>query len=243
MAKMWETIKDTSAIGLQFLKEKAGAAQIEINPEYQAACEKYSILKDRLKRFNSDIDQAMIIIPKIYESANGITSSINSIEKKVRPEGPSQPAAALEVFFAQTKKLADEDFVKLTKTRMEAINIITEQLHQLHDLKAKRRQNQLLSASLADKCESLSKKDKTTQLAETKIRLDLTNDQLEKETNEFIQRVNAMWEQRFTMIEQPLQDFIGIVFSFCQKVFSHLQALQQSISPQELDAEYQPDFD
>ena len=239
MSKLWNQVKDTAAIGVQFVKEKTGASSTEVDPVFQAASEKFDIIQERVIKFITDIEEILKVVPRVCEAGLNFSSGLITADQQSGGY-VSSVASAFDTFFKAVDALSKDQLISPSnEIVMKNLKALRQQIIDLDKLRAKRRKNQLLVDSLSQKVASLSKKTNSAdELAKTRIRYEAKQQKLVQRTQTFVQQVEDLWVRRFAIIEAPLQDFVGIIFLYAQNMFSDLQNLQKTVTPQELQTAF-----
>lgn len=239
MSKFWNQVKDTAAISVQYVKEKTGATSTAVDPVFQAASEKFDIIHERVFKFIADIEEILKILPKVCDAGLGFSTGLVNADQQSGGYATTV-AGAFDEFFKAVDRLSKEQFITPTnEIVLNNLKSLRNQLVDLDKLRDKRRKNQLLVDSLSEKVNSLSKKPNTAEeLTKTRVRLEVKQKKLAERTQKFVQQVEDLWVRRFLMIENPLQDFVGIVFLYAQNMFGDLQNLQRAVTPQELQTQF-----
>ena len=234
MSKLWGEITKATSIGMQYVKEKAGAAKAEVNPEYEVAIERYDILNERFSTFFADLKTVMEFFGLVFQSGVEISQELDKADKAAGSTS-AQFVQLLLLFFERSKNSANNLFISNNQQYVvESLQKILDQLNHLGQIRNKRRKHQLLCDSLKNDIENLSKGGNAERLTKAKIQYEQTKDKMNQETIEFITSVNQIWQGRVIILESALQDFIRFSYQFAMELNMDLQGLTQSLIPPSL---------
>lgn len=240
MSSLWTQLKNKTRIGVQYLKEKAGVTQIEIDPAYQAAVERFLIMEERISQFFHDFQVLVSLLPKVTESGVDFSKSLLEATAKLEDEDLTLPRAFEQFFLTVDSLVKQEILPKCDEIVPAEVLWCKEKFEMLEKIKSERKQMQLLCDSTRDSLESLTKKGKPQEIAHLRIRYEERLRQLEEKTQLFVTEVDRVWDLRFTVMEVPLQKFIELVLSTSRKIFDHMKEMQTAIDPTLLDKDFQP---
>ena len=236
----WGNIRERTKLGFQYLKEKAGLTEIEVDAEYQAAVERFTVLKTRIRQFFQDFQVLVSLIPKVTSSGVDFSVSLIQATQDIYDDDMTLPRA-FERFHLATKSLVEDDLIPMCELSViEEVASLNEQFKNLSKLKSERRRIQLLSDSTRDRLNSLVGKGSPEEIASLRIQHEGQLQELAAKTDLFKKQVNDFWELRFTVIELPLERFVGLIFSICEKTFHNMKELQKVIDPELLEKDFVP---
>ncbi|KAH0785922.1 hypothetical protein GPJ56_010183 [Histomonas meleagridis] len=227
-------------MSVQFLKEKTGTTQTEIDPEFEDAIGKLKIIQERFEKFKSYINTMLSVIPDIFEIANDMTNSFDNADK-LSGSHSSKIVESHQAFFSKLSDLLDEDIVDPCQEKiMKSIQEIVDRTSKLSELKDSRRQAQLLCDSYRDKVIRKSKSSSAEKVAKSKLKYERHQKAVKEQTETFTREVNEMWVHRFELMEKPMEQFVEIIFKFSQKIFENMQTFQSGFTLEELQNEFDP---
>ena len=240
MSSLWSSLKDKTRMGVQFLKEKTGITQTKIDPRYQSSSERFAILQDRVSQFFHDFEVLISLLPKVTSSGVDFSTSLIQSTMKYEDQDMTLPRA-FEQFFMATDELVKNDVLPLCADAVPAeVLLWKERFEFLERLKSERKQMQLLCDATRDRLDSLTKKGTPQEIAELRIEYQGKLRELEEKTDKFVTEVDNFWELRFTVIELPMERFIGLIMSMCRKIFDNMKELQRAIDPELLEKDFAP---
>ncbi|OHT01426.1 hypothetical protein TRFO_31745 [Tritrichomonas foetus] len=232
--------KEYTKMAFQYIKEKTGTTAHEVDPEYQTACEQFEIMKARVAKFIVDVNEILNIIPCICSAGLNFSSSLLSADQK-SGGNCSELSNSFDIFFKKMDMLVKDKLLSISRPAViDILKSMKSRFNELEVLRDERRKTQLLCDSIRDDLETISKSGTPEKVAKTRIEYEGKLRILEQQTNLFKVEMAKLWEQRFNLIEVPLQQLVGIVFLFCQDSFEHLQELQKVVTQEELTRQYPP---
>ena len=239
MSGFFEKAKEKALIASQFLKEKAGTTQTEVDPEYQTAIEQFKIIKNRLKQFIEDVNEILDCIQPICETGRNFASSLKIAEDRIGSDNTL--SNSFDKFFYRLNELAKGNLIALSKPAvLDYLKTLKSQFDELETIQNERRNIQLLCDSYRDALDKISKSGKPDDVAKKRILYESKMQTLKEYTDRFKREMSILWEQRFKILEVPLQQLIGIVYLFCQESFGYLKELQTTVTLEELSQQYPP---
>ncbi|KAK8863695.1 hypothetical protein M9Y10_011385 [Tritrichomonas musculus] len=238
MKAFLDKVENQFTITVQAIKEKTGTTKADVDPEYQSAVEQFEIVKSRVHKFIGDINDIITIIPDICKSGVHFSQSLISAEEKNNGSS-SDLSQSFDVFFRNMQDLVDSELIKMSEPAvMEILRNLQIQFKELEELQKNRRTTQLLCDSLRDKLAKISNSGNPNEVAQVRLQFEAKQTELKKLTDDFKNQMKSVWEQRFNMLDVPFQQFVGIIFLFCQQSYGQLQELQKNVTKEELMHEY-----
>ncbi|EAX83222.1 hypothetical protein TVAG_387020 [Trichomonas vaginalis G3] len=110
---------------------------------------------------------------------------------------------------------------------------INDVLNQLNQLRKKRHDVRLLTASLKGRVENHSKKGDPAEVAELRIRYENSNAELDILTKKFVTCVNNFWDNRHLIFEPIMEEMSKLTFNLCKDLYEPTQFMMMSV-PREL---------
>ena len=116
-----------------------------------------------------------------------------------------------------------------------------ETINKLKEIQENRHEIRLYTSYLKDKFDELSKNNKNQEeLTKVKFEYEEMKTQLQQITDQFVKYVNNLWNIRQKMIDDPMQEFISILYDVLRKSYPELQSLMGNIPPEEFKQDYLP---
>lgn len=238
MKSFFNNVKDKLDVGMQYVKEKVGISSTEVDEDYQTALTRLEILKDQVHKYLNDVNAIISIMPDICSSGTNLSQLLVSSNSKYG-EHCRELAESFETFFTNIQRLVDEDILKQSQPAiLQLLRQLQTDFNRLDELAKNQRSSQLLCNSLRDKIRSTSGNGSSSEAGEIRIKYESTKQLYIQQTEQFKNEVNTMWENRFNMLEVPLQEFVKITFSFCHKCYGHLCELQKAVPQEDLNRDY-----
>lgn len=236
---LWGKIKNNAKIGVQYIKEKTGTTQVEIDPEFEAANQKFCIIQENNTKFMSKLQVIIDLLPELDSMCVGISEAFANLSGSINKE-KTQLAETQESFFRQISEIMRNELVEPANTVViEEFRATIGKIEALTLLRNERRKTQLMCDSLRDECEK-SRKDTPEHIVKTRKKYDLKQEELKEQTQNFIDHVNQMWENRFMIIEKPMTEFVSLLFTFCYKAYGCMATLHQELTEEELAFAFEP---
>ena len=222
----------------QHAKEFIGLAKYEKIPEIEEAKKRLQIIEERFNFLSEQISAIFNLIPNMINTTNEISECLVEADRKNGLKAKTI-VNTIKLFYETIGEDASnilikqyEDSVVVTlKEQRETIDTLKEMRQNRHKLR-------LTVASYKDKVEVLSKIGDPKLLTSTRIQLHEKEQELDKISKKFVRCVNRLWDHRNDLIEQPMEELIGIVFNFCKGIYTPLQMLMTAVSPEELQKDY-----
>ena len=238
MKAFFDKVEDQFNITVQALKEKTGTTKAEIDPEYQSAVEQFEIIKSRVHKFIGDVNDILTIIPEICKSGIRFSESLISAEEK-KGDQLSEISCSFDVFFHKMQELIETDLISVSKPAvMDYLRDVQKKFQELEEIQKNRRNTQLLCDSLRDKLAKITNNGNPNEVAQVKLQFEAKQTELNKLTDTFKNEMKIVWEQRFNIFDVPFQQFVSLIFLFCQQSYGNLQELQKNVTKEELMHEY-----
>lgn len=237
---IWGKLKTNAKIGVQYIKEKTGTTQVEIDPEYEAANQKLNLIQENNTKFMTEFKEIIDLLPEINESCINISNSFSKINSDFN-DNFAQISNSQESFFHQITDIMKDEFIEPVNQKIiEDFKETMNKIKALLNLRDERRKTQLMCDSLRDQYEK-SRKETPEAIVKIRKKYDAKQEELKNQTNDFIGRVNEMWDNRFVIIDEPMKDFVNLLFAFCFKTYGYLSVLNQSLTEEELSQQFEPE--
>ena len=201
-------------IGIQYIKEKTGNYISENDPAYDLAFEHFNLLKLKLNSFLKDINDLIESINNTILSLNELSHSFTFINKKFNTN--------VENLTVQFEKYSDrflflihhEPFNQINVEINQKIELFQNKIIELEKIPEIRNKNQLLANSYKEKFEKYEKNNEIEKFEKFKIKFIEQQFLVNSISEKFILEINELWENRFIMIDEPLKEFISIIYNF-----------------------------
>lgn len=238
MKAFLDKVEDQFNITVQAIKEKTGTTKAEIDPDYQSAIEQFEVIKSRVHKFIGDVNDILTIIPDICKSGIHFSESLIAAEEK-KGEQLSDISRSFDVFFHKMQELIESDLIAVSKPAvMDYLRDIQKKFQELEEIQKNRRTTQLLCDSLRDKLAKITNNGNPNEVAQVKIQYEAKQAELNNLTDSFKNEMKILWEQRFNIFDVPFQQFVSLIFLFCQQSYGNLQELQKNVTKEELMHDY-----
>lgn len=238
MKAFFDKVEDQFNITVQAIKEKTGTTKAEIDPEYQSAVEQFEILKARVHKFIGDVNDILTIIPDICKSGIRFSESLISAEEK-KGDQLSDISRSFDVFFHRMQELIESDLIAVSKPAvMDYLRDVQKKFQELEEIQKNRRTAQLLCDSLRDKLAKVTNGGNLNEVAQVKLQYEAKQAELNNLNDSFKNEMKVLWEQRFNIFDVPFQQFVSLIFLFCQQSYGNLQDLQKNVTKEELMYDY-----
>ena len=239
--KIGEKVINQVVIQQQHLKEKAGVSQREIIPEVEDAKEKLKFLDLHFQTFEDQITELNKLIPDMTSSSADFAKVISEFGSQTSPKANRLSADVYSYFQSVSSSCREVTDSTVGKNLSFMIKDTRETINKLKEIQENRHEIRLYTSYLKDKFDELSKNNKNQEeLTKVKFEYEEMKTQLQQITDQFVKYVNNLWNIRQKMIDDPMQEFISILYDVLRKSYPELQSLMGNIPPEEFKQDYLP---
>ena len=227
MRKIFDVVKDTTKIGIQFVKEKTGIVHSQDSPEFLGAKQIWITMKKEMDEFYKNMNEILNCFGSLSNHSIKVSKELSKIDpKESNNHYNSQQANVVDndvvdncqLFFEKTNALIKENILdSMTKNVLKQIYDTRDKIQKIQNLEKKREKVRLLTESY---------RDKAAFQIDARRNFDANNQKLMQITQHYIESVNVLWSARNDKIEGPIRQFLALIFAFLQAEVSNVQELQ-----------------
>ena len=209
-------------IGMQYMKEVTGNSQVEIDPAYEDASNKFDTLTKRLSVLTNDVNAVLQIIPTTIQSSVYFAQTANSA---MIFSGNYDSDISKDILKTCQHIHSISKLPSLTNADKAILNNVWKMkttFETIEKLRSQRKKTQLLCDSTRDNLISLQKKSKNDKLLQVQKEYNDLKYQLQKQNEEFIVKVNGLWEKQYEVIQEPLIKLLAMSYALLKMSVDNL---------------------
>ncbi|OHT06331.1 hypothetical protein TRFO_25601 [Tritrichomonas foetus] len=217
-------VKETTQIGVQFVKEATGMENTQADPVFDAAVTHLKAMKKRFNEFYKNVEELMSIFPSIAENGTKFSNALVHLDQNSGGYC-STTSNSYDLFFKQTKSFIEKSVIDpMGPLVLKQIENVQKTITELEKVEKEREKLRLLTESERSKLSSGG--------VAARQRFDQYYSQMMQNSRYYVDQVNMMWAKRYEIIECPLQQFVGIMYAFLQAELAGIQALASGLGGQ-----------
>ena len=225
----------------QEVKEFLGLSQYDKMPEIEDSKKKLKLIEQRYVFLQQQISIIFSLIPQTVITSNKLADILVQADRKNGLKSRTL-VNTIQLFFETLGEDAKDILMKQYEGRVFiTLKEQEETISLLKSMKEERHKIRLLAASYRQKADSMAKIGDPTLLTKMKMLQKEKEEELEKISKRFVKCVNRLWDHRNQLIEQPMQQLVGIVFNYCKCIYPALQVLMNSVTREDLLRDYLKD--
>ena len=232
---LWESIRERTTIGVQKIKERTGSIQLETDPEFQTASERFETMNKRLKMFYTNAEEILKLLPVICDT--GIDFAKSLVEANEQTHGKISVSANYDVFFTNLKNVINKNLMvdhDVNIDLIEYLKTVTEHFRELENLRDQVRNTQLLLSHSKEKIKMAQRLNMKEKMEIYSKKSEIQKEELNKLNKDFISQVNELWVQRYHLLEIPLEKLVNFIYNLSIECFKLIHDFHLGIKPEEL---------
>ena len=230
----WQTINESILINVQKIKEATNIVQVKKDPVFQNAVSCLCEIEDHYNAFCEMVRNILATIEMVSDTGVMITKILPADSD----ENWTEFVNATTVMFSKMNELCKDQISKKCKFEfLDSLRNLQKKLQYLNTLKDKQNDLRLLVNNYEKDLERDPQKAADDRFVEQyKAKKDL----LVLQTKEFIDEVNLLWNNRFRMIDEPMNNLIKNLYTYLRLTYFSLQEIHQKLPNENWDLEFTP---
>jgi hypothetical protein len=236
---MLKRIKHGATVMVGTMKQGKDSATA-LNPEFESAKTRFKEFHDHIKIFADDAQQILVVLPRVFKTA----SEFSGLTQKCFETFPEEDRDLSTRLTALTNDM--QMFVnERTGTRgvdaiIRPLKDLGRMLDELGNVAKEHHDSFLILEQNKAKLEALQnepeKNAEQVRLYTEKVQT--RTQEVENLETEFIGRMQAAWENRFTVLSGPLRSLLAIVAETGQALRTATDPIVECLGPEILSVEY-----
>lgn len=227
--KIFQSIKEKTQIGLQYVKEFTGTKSAHASKEFDDAEVRLRYLSQKFSEFKDNVRELSKVLAALGKSGAELGDAYLSMDQSLDCVNTNF-SSACALFFKRAQESTDENTVKpMEDTVVRDIAEAEKRLVALEALGKERNQTRLLADAQLNNLRTLESAGKYQEMTKIQMEYNQTSGKLVQETGEYIRGVMEIYQKRHVLFESSLQTFIGIMYNYISSVMMNYQIVQDNL--------------
>lgn len=237
---MWKKIKQSTTRTVERVKN-VGKEDIEKeNPAYDAACEKYTDMKNHILVFLDNIDKFLKPLSNAQKDMGEVVKCVDKDTANLEPA--HDLATNFSTYMRTLSGSMKEKIDAKVRAEIEApLKELQAKFKEYSKLKKEHKDLHLLLISNRQKLEKLQKANKEKEkekTAEYQRKVDTKTEQLNSLETQFINEINLQWSNRYYNIHRLYINFSKILYQYLTFACQQSQNLQSILGSAVMSKDY-----